>query len=75
MERLVRLKSSECGAGKVLTAEICSVFTAYLGPHYLQVASRRCGCPILGGVQGQVGWDPGQPDIVGGNQPVAAGWN
>jgi len=25
---------------------------------------RGCGCPIPGGVQGQVGWGPGQPDLV-----------
>lgn len=30
-----------------------------------QVAQRSCGCPIPG-VQGQVGWGPGQPDLVGG---------
>ena len=23
-----------------------------------------CGCPIPGGVQGQVGWGPGQPGLV-----------
>jgi len=27
-------------------------------------AQRSCGCPIPGGAQGQVGWDPGQPDLV-----------
>ena len=30
-----------------------------------------CGCPIPGGAQGQVGWDPGQPDLLGGTQPMA----
>ena len=29
-----------------------------------QVAQRSCGCLILSGVQGQVGWSPGQPDLV-----------
>jgi len=29
-----------------------------------QVAQRGCGCPISGGVQGQVGWGPGQPGLV-----------
>jgi len=24
---------------------------------------RGCGCPITGGVQGQVGWGPGQPGL------------
>ena len=30
----------------------------------LQVVQRSCGCPILGGFQGQAGWGPGQPDLV-----------
>jgi len=30
-----------------------------------------CGCPIPGGAQGQVGWCPGQPELVGGSQPMA----
>ena len=29
-----------------------------------QVAKKSCGCPIPGGVQGQVGWGPGQPGLV-----------
>ena len=29
-----------------------------------QAAQRGCGCPIPGGVQGQVGWSPGQPGLV-----------
>ena len=29
-----------------------------------QAAQRRCGCPVLGGVQGQAGWGPGQPGLV-----------
>ena len=29
-----------------------------------QAALRGCGCPILGGVQGQVGWGPGQTGLV-----------
>ena len=29
-----------------------------------QAAQRGCGCPVPGGVQGQVGWDPGQPGLV-----------
>ena len=27
----------------------------------------HCGCPIPGGVQGWIGWGPGQPGLVGGN--------
>ena len=29
-----------------------------------QTAWKGCGCPIHGGVQGQVGWGPGQPGLV-----------
>jgi len=29
-----------------------------------QPAQRGCGYPIPGGVQGQVGWGPGQTDLV-----------
>ena len=32
-----------------------------------QVAQQGYGCPISGGIQGQVGWVPGQPDLVGGS--------
>ena len=27
-------------------------------------AQRGCGCPVPEGVQGQVGWGPGQLDLV-----------
>ena len=37
-----------------------------------QVAQRYSVCPIPGGIQGQDGWDPGQPDLVVGN-PLAGG--
>jgi len=30
-------------------------------------AQRNCGCLIPGDVQGQVGWGPGQPELVGGS--------
>jgi len=33
------------------------------------------GYPIPAGAQGQVGCGPGQPELVGGNQPMAGGWN
>jgi len=38
-----------------------------------QVAQRACGCPISGSVQCQVGWDPGQPDLVGGSPAYGRG--
>ena len=29
-----------------------------------QAAQRGYGCSVRGGAQGQVGWGPGQPDLV-----------
>jgi len=29
-----------------------------------QVAQGGCGCPVPRGVEGQVGWGPGQPELV-----------
>jgi len=29
-----------------------------------QASQRGCGCPVSGGVQGQVGWGPEQPCLV-----------
>ena len=29
-----------------------------------RAAQRACGCSVPGGVQGQVGWGPGQPGLV-----------
>ena len=31
-------------------------------------------CPIPGGTQGQVGWGPGQPELVGGSPAHSRGW-
>jgi len=31
-----------------------------------QAAQRSCGCSVPR-VQGQVGWGPGQPELLGGN--------
>ena len=31
-------------------------------------------CPIPGGAQGQVGWGPGQPELVGGSPLHSRGW-
>jgi len=32
-----------------------------------------CGCLIAGGTQGQAGWGPEQPDLVGGNPAHSTG--
>ena len=34
------------------------------GEALAQAAQGGCGCPIPGGFQGQVGWNPGQPGLV-----------
>jgi len=31
------------------------------------IAKRSQGCPIPGGVQAQIGWGPGQPNLLGGS--------
>jgi len=44
-----------------------------------QAAQRGYGCSILGGVQVQVGWGPGQPGLVQIWRlvalPITGGWN
>ena len=35
-----------------------------------QAAQGGSGCPVSGGVQGQVGWGPGQPGLVLGMKVV-----
>jgi len=32
-----------------------------------QAAAEAVDAPISGGIKGQVGWDPGQPELVVGN--------
>lgn len=32
-----------------------------------EAVHRGCGFPFCGGIQGQVGRDPGHPDLVAGN--------
>jgi len=34
------------------------------GEVLVKAAQRGCGCPIPGGVQGQVGWGPGQSELA-----------
>jgi len=35
----------------------------------LALLPRKLWCPIPGGAQGQVGWGPGQPELVGATSP------
>lgn len=38
-------------------------------------AAWSCGCPIAGGVQGWVGWDPWLPDLGLANLAISGSWN
>ena len=59
-------------------SESVYVLSALLGKHRNkessedtnQVAQRSCGCPIPGGAQGHDECGPGQPELVGSNQPT-----
>ena len=46
--------------------DIRGMFFTESGEVLEQAAQRGCGCPVPGGVQGQVGWGPGQPGLVNG---------
>lgn len=39
-------------------------FTHRVVRHWKQAVQRSCGCPNTGGAQDEVGWGPGQPDLV-----------
>ena len=59
----------------------CQEETHYLEGNetLVQAAHRSCGCPMSEGARGQVGWGPGQPDLVPdlvGDDPSCGGsWN
>ena len=38
-----------------------------------EAVHRGCGFPFYGGIQGQVGRDPGQPGLVGATLPTVGG--
>jgi len=38
-----------------------------------QAVQRSCKCSVPGGIQGQVGWDPGQLDLVVGSPAHGSG--
>ena len=40
-----------------------------------RVAQRSSECPIPGGAQGKVGWDPGQTELLGGAPAGGRDWN
>ena len=44
-----------------------------MGGEALEQTAWRYGCPISGAVQGQVGWGPGQPDLMGDSPAYGRG--
>lgn len=40
-----------------------------------QAAQRNFGCPVIGNIQGQVGWTFQQPDLVNDNPVGGRGWD
>ena len=50
--------------GKIYIAYKGEVLHRESGEVLEQAAPRGCGCPIPGGVQGQVGWGHGHPGLV-----------
>ena len=53
--------------GKIQVRHQEEIFYSEGGEVLAQAAQRGCRCPIPGGIEGQVGWDPGQPEMVGGH--------
>ena len=51
------------------------IFYSESGEALAQAAKKSCGCPIPGGVQVQIEWGPGQPELVGGNLHMTRNWN
>lgn len=43
------------------------------GEAVAQAAQRGCECPTSSGGQGQVGWGPGQPELVAGKPAHSRG--
>ena len=39
-------------------------FTVRVVKHWPRLPRRSCGCPLLGRVQGQVGWSSEHPELV-----------
>ena len=50
------------GKGERFSVGFC--FDFFVVDVFCFILSQGCVCPILEGVQGQVGWGPGQPDLV-----------
>lgn len=45
------------------------------GGEALALLPRELWCPIPAGTRGQVGWGPGQPELVGGSPAHGQGWH
>ena len=48
-----------------LSLEVFKTMVSFwLHMNVCMVTQRGCGCPVPGGVEGQVGWGAGQPGLV-----------
>jgi len=67
--------------GELLPASLTEGYSTHLGNRDAPrnatstITQRSCGCPISGGVEGQAGWGPGQPDVVSGSPAHGRGWH
>ena len=62
------------GARGIVSSAVTALVAAVgSGEVLAQAAQRGCGCTISGGIQGQVEWGSGQPDLVVGDQLMAGG--
>ena len=56
----------------MVTANLQHIFALKSKVNKLEDELRQC--PNPGGTQGQVGWGPGQPELVGGSPAHGRGW-
>jgi len=72
LQPLLNFSEPKVEESHIITSRI-SVVSRYLNSVRLLAELKQC--PIPGGVQGQPGWGPGQPDLVGGSPALAVGLN
>ena len=61
-EGVQHIQDGQCGSERLAlrTQNVTFQGGGWMGPE-------SCGCPIPAGTRGQVGWGPGQPELVGGS--------
>jgi len=62
-----RILSWEClQTAELNNLKVVASFATFYSSEIHEAVHRSCGCPIPGGTQAQVGWGPGQPELLGG---------